>query len=60
MVANGFMFRTERIKEGNKIEQRPLLAVPESYESALFHMYHTTMLASMKQHFYIPNMLEKL
>ena len=70
VIANDFLIRLEKIKEGNEWKYQSLLVIPENMENALFHMYHNSALAmhqgpwkvfhTMKKRFYIPNMLQKL
>ena len=70
VIANGFLLKLEKFKHMNKFDYRVLLCIPESFENALFHMYHNSLTAfhqghwktflTMKEIFYIPNMLNKL
>ena len=70
VIANGFLLKLEKFKNLNKFDYRVLLCIPETFENAIFHMYHNSLTAfhqghwktflTMKEIFYIPNMLNKL
>ena len=70
VIVNGFLLKLEKFKNASKFDYRVLLCIPESFENAIFHMYHNSLTAfhqghwktflTMKEIFYIPNMLNKL